>query len=199
MFQRLRRDLRRQPVTAAGCQTTNSACLGSRLFEEGGPVHPRGSPDEVVTRPHVVGIVIVGRRLARALALRDRRLQRQYRARALVSTAEAGEREHLLDVFAIPLAKRRLPGGSADIVLAIRQAQPSLQQECAVGLFSMDALLHGEAQHARGLIDAESHRIDIGAQAASQQARERRFVRHSRRDRRSSERHSLASMAVSFR
>ena len=69
------------------------------------------------------------------------------------------------------------PGSALEIVLAVRQAQPSLHQESGVGLLSVDALLHGEPQHAGGLVDAESHRVDVGAHAATQQACELRLVR----------------------
>ena len=69
-----------------------------------------------------------------------------------------------------------MPGVGADIVLAVRQAQPSLQQEGDVGLLAVEPGLHREAQQAGRVVDAQVQRVHVGAQPAAQQACQRRFV-----------------------
>ena len=68
-------------------------------------------------------------------------------------------------------------GLGADVVLAVRQAEPALHQERDVGLLAVDARLHRQAQQVGRSVDAPVQRVDVGAQSAAQQARERRLVR----------------------
>ena len=165
------------PVTAVGCQATNVFLPGQPCGgEEGGPVHARRPAREVGPRPQVVGVVVVGRCLARGLGLRERCFQRHYRFGPLVRTVEAGQCQQAADVLLVTGSERLHARLGADVVLAVRQAEPALQQKGDVGLLAVDARFHRQTQQMGRSVDAPVERVDIGAQAAAQEPGQRRLV-----------------------
>ena len=66
-----------------------------------------------------------------------------------VRAVEAGERQQAADVLLVSRSQRLHARLGAEVVLAVRQAEPALQQEGDVGLLAVDARLHRQAQQVR--------------------------------------------------
>ena len=176
-LERLRRDQCRQTLECARLPgyerlLPGQACRG----EEGGPVHARRPAREVGTGPQAVGVVVVGRRFARGLSLRHGGFQSHDRSGPLVRTVESGQCHEAADVLLVSGSERLHLRLGTDIVLAVGQAEPALQQEGDVGFLPMDAGLHGQTQQMGRSVAPPVERVDIGAEPAAQEPGERRLV-----------------------
>ena len=80
------------------------------------------------------------------------------------------------DVLLVSGSERLHARLGADVVLAVRQAQPALQQEGDVGLLAVDARFHRQAQRRGRSVDAPVQRVDIGSEPAAQEPGQRRLV-----------------------
>ncbi len=122
--------------------------------------------------------MVVGRCLARGLGLRERSFQRHDRCGPLVRTVEAGQCQQAADVLLVTGSERLHARLGADVVLAVRQAEPALQQKGDVGLLAVDARFHRQAKQVGRSVDAPVERVDIGPETAAQEPGQRRLVRH---------------------
>ena len=68
--------------------------------------------------------------------------------------SKPASRQQAADVLLVPGSERLHARLGADVVLAVRQAQPALQQKGDVGLLAVDARLHRQAQQAGRSVDA---------------------------------------------
>ena len=111
-----------------------------------------------------------------AWRLRERRLQRQDRFGPLLRMVEAGQCQQAADVLLVPRSERLHARLGADVVLAVRQAEPALQQEGDVGLLAVDAGFHRKPKHVGRAVDAPVERVDVGAESAAEEPGQRRLV-----------------------
>jgi hypothetical protein len=106
----------------------------------------------------------------------DRYFERHYTCGSLFSLIKSGERQHASDVSLVSGALGLVVGRSAQVAIAIAEAETSLQKERDIVGFAVQARLNRQAEQVRGIVDAEIQRVDVGTQFAAEESRQCRSV-----------------------
>ncbi len=145
--------------------------------EKRAPVHAGGLLREVLGGPGIVGLDDVFRLFALGVRGGNLAFQLEHARGAAVGILPAGQLEQRRDVLLILHAQGRHLGVLGQIIFAVGQAQPALQQVSLVMRRIVQALGNPQAEHVFGKEIGRIQRIDVGAQRAAEQVRQRALVR----------------------